>query len=111
MQKQTLTPEQIVGKLRQIEVHHRRLTVTLIIVRYVVVVGVLTCAMCVTRLVSPSLGAQGAATGVEALQKAHVLERLIEAMPAPHKGMAPSFYSILHGRSRSKVTGSIPAPA
>jgi hypothetical protein len=38
------------------------------------------------------LSAQGAATGVEALQKAHVLDRLVEGNTAPSKtGTAPSF--------------------
>src|SRR5438093_2792692 len=35
--------------------------------------------------------AQGPTTGVEALQKAKVAERLVEALPAPPKGMAPGF--------------------
>ena len=46
--------------------------------------------MC-SRLV-PSLGAQQTATSAtDALQKAHVLDRLAEAMAAEHKGTAPGF--------------------
>ena len=39
----------------------------------------------------PRLGAQGGTTAVEALQKAKVLERLVDAIPAPAKGTAPGF--------------------
>jgi DNA-binding beta-propeller fold protein YncE len=59
------------------------------ILKYGVLAGMIGGAIGATRLVS-HLGAQGAATGIEALQKAHVLERLVEATP-PSKGTAPSF--------------------
>jgi hypothetical protein len=42
-------------------------------------------------LVSPSLGAQNSSTATQALQKAHVMERLAEAKPTTHTGTAPSF--------------------
>jgi hypothetical protein len=61
------------------------------ILKYAVLAGILGGAIGATRLVS-HLGAQGAATGVEALQKAHVLDRLVEGNTAPAKtGTAPSF--------------------
>src|SRR5215469_8352314 len=57
----------------------------------VVVAGTLI----LTWLVSPSQAAQDSATAVQALEKAHVLERLAEAVPASHKsathGTAPGF--------------------
>ena len=59
------------------------------ILKYGVLAGILGGAIGTTRLVS-HLGAQGTTTGIEALQKAHVLERLVEAIP-PSKGTAPSF--------------------
>jgi DNA-binding beta-propeller fold protein YncE len=61
------------------------------ILTYVVMAGILAGVMGATHLTSP-LGAQGAATGVEALQKAKVFERLLEGTTAPSKtGTAPSF--------------------
>src|ERR1035437_4068139 len=58
--------------------------------RYVVMAGILGGAIGATRLIP--LGAQGVATGTEALQKAKVYERLIEgASPPPKTGTAPSF--------------------
>jgi len=59
--------------------------------KFAMVGAVLAAALSVGRLV-PSLGAQqSATTAIEALQKARVLERLAEALPADHKGSAPSF--------------------
>ncbi len=60
--------------------------------KYIVFAGILTIAG-VTRFVSPTFGAQKSSGGVEALQKAHVLERLVEEMPNQHQGTgtAPSF--------------------
>ena len=61
------------------------------LIKYAVWVGMLAGALTVSRFV-PSLGAQqSAATATDALQKAHVLDRLAEAMPAEHKGTAPGF--------------------
>ena len=59
--------------------------------KFAMVGAVFAAALSVVRLV-PSLGAQqSATTAIEALQKARVLERLAEALPADHKGNAPSF--------------------
>ena len=59
--------------------------------KYAVWAGMFLGALGVACLV-PSLGAQQSAkTAVEAQQKAHVEERLMKAMPAEHKGVAPSF--------------------
>jgi DNA-binding beta-propeller fold protein YncE len=61
------------------------------IFKYLCLAGILAGVMGATHLTS-RLGAQGAATGIEALQKAKVLERLIEGTNAPSKtGTAPSF--------------------
>src|SRR5665213_3844452 len=53
--------------------------------------AMLTGGLSVTRLVSPSLGAQNSSTATQALQKAHVMERLTEAKPTTHTGTSPSF--------------------
>jgi hypothetical protein len=61
------------------------------IIKHAVRVGMLVVALSVMHLI-PSLGAQQSATSATvALQKAHVLERLAAAIPADHKGTAPSF--------------------
>jgi hypothetical protein len=61
------------------------------IIKHAVYVGMLVVALSVMDLI-PSLGAQQSATSATvALQKAHVLERLAAAIPADHKGTAPSF--------------------
>jgi hypothetical protein len=61
------------------------------IIKHAVCVGMLVVALSVMHLI-PSLGAQQSATSATvALQKAHVLERLAAAIPADHKGTAPSF--------------------
>ncbi len=62
------------------------------LIRYAVWAGVLAGVLSVTRLV-PSLSAQQSATSaVEALQKAHVLDRLALASPAAKSGItAPRF--------------------
>jgi hypothetical protein len=60
-------------------------------VRSAALAGMLIGSFSVTHLV-PSVGAQQSATSATvALQKAHVLERLAAAIPADHKGTAPSF--------------------
>src|SRR5689334_20047443 len=60
-----------------------------------IVVAALAGAVGVVRLVSPSFAAQDPATAAQALAKAHVVERLAEAIPATHKsvtkGTAPGF--------------------
>jgi hypothetical protein len=61
------------------------------IIKHAVCVEMLVVALSVMHLI-PSLGAQQSATSATvALQKAHVLERLAAAIPADHKGTAPSF--------------------
>ena len=74
--------------------------------KYIAFAGILTIAA-VTRFVSPSLGAQKTSGGVKALQKAKVLERLVEEMPNEHQGreQPPASCSILHGPSRCPTTG------
>ena len=61
------------------------------IIQYAVWTGMLVGTLSVSRYV-PSLGAQQSATSAtDALQRARVLDRLAEAMPAEHKGTAPGF--------------------
>ena len=61
------------------------------IIKNVLWAGILVSALCVSRF-GASLHAQQATTSaVDALQKARVLGRLAEAMPAEHKGTAPGF--------------------
>jgi DNA-binding beta-propeller fold protein YncE len=60
-------------------------------IKLVEVVAILAAAIILQRLGAP-LAAQGPTSGVDALQKAKVLERLVEAIPAPPKGTtAPGF--------------------
>jgi len=53
--------------------------------------AILAITLCVISCVTPMLAADGPATATEALQKAHVLERLAEGAQSTHKGTAPSF--------------------
>jgi DNA-binding beta-propeller fold protein YncE len=57
----------------------------------VLTTAILTGGLSVTCLVSPSLYAQNSSTATQALQKAHVMQRLTEAKPTTHTGTAPSF--------------------
>src|ERR1700682_3768132 len=72
--------------------HYWRVRMTSKIIKYAVWTGMLVGALCVSRFV-PSLAAQQSSTSAtDALQKARVLDRLAEAMPAEHnKGNAPGF--------------------
>jgi DNA-binding beta-propeller fold protein YncE len=53
--------------------------------------GMLVVALTAACLSSSLYAQQSAKTATEALQKAHVIDRLAEAIPAEHKGTAPSF--------------------
>src|SRR6202790_4786247 len=72
--------------------HYWRVRMTSKIIKYAVWTGMIVGALCVSRFV-PSLAAQQSATSAtDSLQKARVLDRLAEAMPAEHnKGTAPGF--------------------
>ena len=53
--------------------------------------GILFCFLSAIFLAAPAEAQQSAKTATDALQKAHVLDRLAEATPPDHKGTAPSF--------------------
>jgi hypothetical protein len=61
------------------------------IINYIGWTGMLVGTLTVTRLVPPISAQQSTTSATEALQKAHVLDRLAGSMSAEHKGIAPGF--------------------
>ena len=60
-------------------------------IKYGLFAVILAGALCASRLVPSAAAQQTASSATDALQKAHVLDRLAEAMSAEHKGTAPGF--------------------
>src|ERR1700688_3151533 len=88
---ETKSPVLTITKRQHMKRQHWSVEMTSKIINYAVWTGMLFSALSVSRIVPSSDAQQSAASASDALKRAHVLDRLNEAMPAEYKGIAPGF--------------------